>query len=173
MHLRTLMRPASPFQSLDLKEDNTEAEACFVSAEATATAAVDLRRKEAKNPGKGVCELMRWAASKQTRRRYLDSVSQALHPRFETWEQPSPERSVVIFLHSSGGRRDARGCSTPLPLPQHFHRISLLKISTKRNKRRVADPDGMGPVNVTILTFVTVFTNVILSKKNAGLGFSV
>jgi hypothetical protein len=44
------MRPASPFQSLVLKDDNTEAEACFVSAEATVAAAVDLRLKEAKNP---------------------------------------------------------------------------------------------------------------------------
>ncbi len=32
--------------------------------------------------------------------------------------------------------------------------------------RRVADnPDGLGPVNVTILTFVTVFINVILSTR--------
>lgn len=159
------MRPASPFQSLDLKEDNTEAEACFVSAEATATAAVDLRRKEAKNPGKGVCEVMRWAASKQTRRRYLEPVSQALHPRFETWEQPSPARSVVIFLHSSGGRRDARGASRHFPLPQHFHRISLCSKYQQNETKGVADnPDGFGPVNVTILTFVTVFTNVILKR---------
>ena len=47
---RTLMRLASPFQSLDLKEEKTEAEACFVSAETTVTAAVDLRLRDAKKP---------------------------------------------------------------------------------------------------------------------------
>ena len=44
------MRLASPFQSLDLNEEKTEAEACFVSAETTVTAAVDLRLRDAKKP---------------------------------------------------------------------------------------------------------------------------
>ena len=54
------MRPASPFQSLDFRENSMEAEACFVSAEATVTAAVDLRLREAKNPA---FDRVGWVAS--------------------------------------------------------------------------------------------------------------
>jgi hypothetical protein len=55
---RTLMRPASPFQSFDFRESSMEADACFVSAEATVTAAVDLRLREAKKPGLGTSYLV-------------------------------------------------------------------------------------------------------------------
>jgi hypothetical protein len=54
----TLMRPASPFQSFDFRESSIEAETCFVSAEATVTAAVDLRLREAKKPRKGTSDLV-------------------------------------------------------------------------------------------------------------------
>ena len=50
------MRLASPLQSFDLKEEKTEAEAVFVSAETTVTAAVDLRLRDAKKPEQRVNE---------------------------------------------------------------------------------------------------------------------
>jgi hypothetical protein len=45
---------------LDFRENSMEAEACFVSAEATVTAAVDLRLREAKNPA---FDRVGWVAS--------------------------------------------------------------------------------------------------------------
>ena len=84
------MRLASPLQSFDLKEEKTEAEACFVSAETTVTAAVDLRLSDAKKPGLHVSKVQ-------------GGVSATAHdllwlrPRIEPWENSSANVRLPAF----------------------------------------------------------------------------
>jgi hypothetical protein len=103
---RTLIRPASPFQSLLLKEDNTEAEACFVSAEATVTAAVDLRLKEAKNPERASHE-RRWASLKQK----FDNTLLGWFRRFRLSHWNLPERTVGTAILMANVPAPGSSCS--------------------------------------------------------------
>ena len=74
---------------------------------------------------------------------------------------------------SSFERRQAR-CTrrfTPLPSAATFPQDFAAQNINQNETKGVADnPDGFGPVNVTILTFVTVFTNVILNRKTQDSG---